>query len=267
MTAMTAAARENRLRRAARGALALGAACAALAASGCGTSRPGPLPTGTLAEAQTFPYYRVYWVGRSFDGHALVAVDALKSYEPTIGDSVYYGDCVQSKGIFGGGSCLLPLQVTTVVYSLHPNAALGSQRNILVRGVPATVYDEGRSIEIYSGRVAIDIFSNDFARAIAAADRLRPINAPGSAAADLPPPVYCPGLSGPEDAEVARVIADLPGEVCQRSIAEEALTRRIEGPRAPAARAPGSHVGPPTRAAGATPRPRARPAGRSRGAG
>ena len=60
-----------------------------------------------------------------------------------------------------------------VVYRLHSNAPLGPQRNIVVRGVPATVYDEGRSIEIYTGRVAIDVFSNSFARALAAAERLR----------------------------------------------------------------------------------------------
>jgi len=164
-----------------------------------------------------------------------VAVDALKSYDPTIGDSVYYGDCVQSKGIFGGGSCLLPLQVTTVVYSLHPNAALGSQRNILVRGVPATVYDEGRSIEVYTGRVAVDIFSDDYEHALQAAQRLRPVNAPGSAAGDLPPPVYCPGLSGAESQAVMTAMDSLPRHVCQSSIAEEVFTREVEGPHSPAA--------------------------------
>ncbi len=106
---------------------------------------------------------------------------------------------MQSKGIFGGGSCLLPLQVTTVIYRLHSNAALGPQRNMLVRGVPATVYDEGRSIEIYTGRVAIDIFSDTFAHALQAASELRPLNAPGSASGEpararlLPRPVRAGG--------------------------------------------------------------------------
>ena len=241
-------------------ALAL-AVCALLALAGCGTIRARPISAAELAEAQTFPYFPVYWVGPSFEGQRLSAADGLKSYNPAVGDSVYYGDCTRGKGIFGGGSCLLPAQITTVIYGLHPNSSLGSQRNIVVRGVPATVYDEGRSIEVYSGRVAIDIFSNDFARALAAAERLRPINAPGSAGGDLPPPVYCPGLSGPEDAEVARVIANLPDEVCQRSLAEEAFTRSIEGPRAPAARPAGSHVGPPqppARTPARTPVPRRR---------
>ena len=122
-------------------------------------------PRATLAEAETFPYFRVYWVGPSFAGQPLAAADGQKGYVSGVGDSVYYGDCVQRKGIFGGGNCLLPLQVTTVIYGLHSNATLGPQSNMVIRGVPATVYDEGRSIELYSGRVAIDIFSDTFAHA------------------------------------------------------------------------------------------------------
>ncbi len=174
MTAMTAATANNRLRRARGAALTLAAICAALAAGGCGTSHPKPILASELAEAQTFPYYRVYWVGPSFDGQPLAAADGLRTYIDSIGDSVYYGDCVQSKGIFGGGSCALPLQVTTVIYKLHSNASLGTQSNMLVRGVPATVYDEGRSIEIYTGRVAIDIFSDTYAHALQASGELRP---------------------------------------------------------------------------------------------
>jgi hypothetical protein len=229
MTAMTVATATRWLRQAARIGLAACALSAIVALSGCGTSHPGPISASELAEAQTFPYYRVYWVGPSFDGHPLAAADGLKGYIATVGDSVYYGDCVQGKGFVGGGSCLLPLQVTTVVYVLHSNAALGTQSNMLIRGVPATVYDEGRAIEIYTGRLAIDIFSDTYAHALKASDELRPLNAPGSASANLPPPVFCPGLSGPVGASVARVMADLPGHVCQQTAAQKAYTKSITG--------------------------------------
>ncbi len=229
MTPVTSTIPDKSPPRTARAALVLAAICAALALGGCGTSHPPPVASGDLAEAQTFPYYRIYWVGPSFDGHPLAAVDGLNSYIPKVGDSVYYGDCVQSKGIFGGGSCLLPVQVTTVVYVLHSNATLGPQRNTLVRGVPATVYDEGRSIEIYTGRVAIDIFSHDYALALQASERLRPLNAPGSATGDLPAPVYCPGLSGPVNASLAQVMANLPRHVCQTTAAQQAYTKQITG--------------------------------------
>ncbi len=209
--------------------LLLAAACAALALGGCATSDPRPITASALAEAQTFPYYRIYWVGPSFDGHSLAAADGLRDYIPTVGDSVYYGDCIQGKGIFGGGSCQLPLQVTTVIYGLHSNAALGKQSNMLVRGVPATVYDEGRAIEIYTGRVAIDIFSDTFAHALQASEQLRPLNAPGSSAGALPAPVYCPGLSGAIGTSLARAMANLPRHACQQDAAEVAYTKSITG--------------------------------------
>jgi hypothetical protein len=220
---------QTAVRIAPRMALALAALCAALAAGGCATGHPRPIAAGTLAEAEAFPFYRVYWVGPSFAGHPLAAADGQKGYNSGVGDSVYYGDCVQRKGIFGGGSCLLPLQVTTVIYGLHSNATLGPQSNMVIRGVPATVYDEGRSIELYSGRVAIDIFSDTFAHAQRAALELRPLNAPGSATRRLPAPVYCPGLSGAMNAELSHVMASLPARACQRAAAAEAETKRLSG--------------------------------------
>jgi hypothetical protein len=220
-TRKTAGARRSRL------GLAAVLLCAALLAGGCGTGHPRPIAGGELAEAKLFPYYRIYWVGPSFENNPLAAVDGLRSYINTVGDSVYYGDCVRSKGIFGGGSCLLPLQVTTVIYRLHSNATLGPQFNIVVRGVPATVYDEGRSIEVYTGRVAVDIFSDTYARALRAANELLPLNAPGSAAGSLPPPVYCPGLSGPIDARLTHIVQSLPAHICQRTAAAAALERSL----------------------------------------
>ncbi len=88
-----------------------------------------------------------------------------------------------------------------------------------MRGVPATVYDEGRSIELYSGRVAIDVFSDDYAHAYAAALALLPVNAPGTATGNLPAPIFCPGLSGAQSAQVRSTMAHLPGRACQRASA------------------------------------------------
>jgi hypothetical protein len=207
--------------------LLLPALLLALAASGCGTGHPGPIDSGALSGAQTFPYYKVYWVGPSFQGSPLAAADGLKGYNVGVGDSVYYGDCVHGKGIFGGGSCLLPLQLTTVIYRLHSNSTLGPQRNLVIRGVPATIYDEGRSIEIYTGRVAIDVFSDTFSHALAASQVLLPINAPGSSSGNLPPPVYCPGLAGAIDARMQAVLDRLPGRICQRTRAQSAFANGL----------------------------------------
>jgi hypothetical protein len=179
---------------------------------------PPRLDAGTLSEAQTFPYFRLYWAGPRFAGHPLTAVDGRQDYKSAIGDSVYYGDCASAKGALGGGgSCGLGLQVTTVIYRLHSNAALGPQRNALLRGVPATIYDGGRSIELYSGRVAIDVFSDGPAHALLAAERLAPLNAPPGGPGPLPAPVYCPGLTGAIGARLRGALERLPGRPCQRA--------------------------------------------------
>jgi hypothetical protein len=214
--------------RRARRALASALLAIVALTSGCATIHPRALDSEALAEAQTFPYYKLYWAGPSFIGKPLAAVDGLKSYSTGIGDSVYYGDCVNGKGLLGGGgSCLLPLQVTTVIYRLHSNSALGPQRNALIREAPATIYDEERSIELYSGRLAIDVFSDTLAHALLAANQLRPLNAPGSASGRLPPPVYCPGLSGSVSPQLRAVMDSLPGRPCQKAQTAIAAAERL----------------------------------------
>lgn len=169
-------------------------------------------------------------MGPTFSGKPLAAVDGLRNYSSGIGDSLYYGDCVSGKGLLGGGgSCLLPLQVTTVIYRLHSNAPLGAQRNIVVRGVPATIYNEERSVEVYTGRLTIDVLSDTLANALHAANSLLPINAPGSAGLPLAPPVYCPGLSGPIPTDVRRAMSHLPGHPCQKGEAAVAAAERLTG--------------------------------------
>ncbi len=216
----------RRAKRLARTTLALAVLAIFALASGCATVHPPPIDSRALAEAQTFPYFRLYWVGPSFAGIPLAAVDGRNGYNTAIGDSVYYGDCVTGKGLLGGGGgCALPLQVTTVIYRLHSNAPLGGQRNALIRGVPATIYDDGRSIELYSGRLAIDVFSGDPTHAMLATSQLRPLNAPGSVSQKLAPPVYCPGLSGAIASDLRRVLGALPRHPCQRAALEEARIR------------------------------------------
>jgi hypothetical protein len=209
--------------------LAVGAILLASAASGCSTTSPQPLGGSSLTEAETFPYFPVYWAGGRFQQWPLAAADGTRSYLSAIGDSVYYGNCVSGKGLLAGGNCELPLQVTTVIYGSHSNSTLGAQRNVLLRGVPATIYDGGHSIELYSGRTAIDVFSNTLSRAMAAVQHLYPINAPGSPTGNLPLPVFCPGLSGPEPPAVQTVMSNLPGHICQQEAAEIAYTKHIKG--------------------------------------
>jgi hypothetical protein len=232
---------------------------AAVLAGGCATSQPAPITVRELAEAQTFPFYRVYWAGPRFGSYRLVAADGRQNYASSVGDSVYYGNCLPGKtSALDAGGCELPLRVTTLIYTRHANASLGAQRNTILRGVPAVIYNGGNTVELYSGRVAIDVFSDDLSEALRAIDALRPLNAPGSAASRngdrlgrhslrshpqigqrrrrvspgfgaLPPPVYCPGLSGPQPAAVRAALLDLPGHACQKAAATLKVDRALFG--------------------------------------
>ena len=207
------------------------AAALAVLASGCATGAPQPISQQELAEAQTFPYYTVYWVGMDFSGYSLTAADGRMDYNPVYGDSVFYGDCLHTGKILAAASCVLPLQVTTTIYSLHRNTNLGTQRNIVIRGVPAVTYEGGDAIELYSGRLTIDVLANTSARALLAASQLRPLNGPGSAEGPLPAPVFCPGLTGPVSAEEQQVLAALPRHVCRETADATATQERIKRER------------------------------------
>ncbi len=203
---------------------------AALLAGGCASSQPTPLTVRELAEAQTFPFFRVYWVGPRFGSYRLISADGRQNYTSSIGDSVYYGNCLPGKtSALGGNGCVLPLRITTLIYTRHANASLGAQRNTILRGVPAVIYEGGDTVELYTGRVAIDIFADEPAEALRAVDELRPLNAPGSATGSLPPPVYCPGLSGPRPGAVRTALLDLPGHACQKVAATLKIDRALFG--------------------------------------
>lgn len=210
-------------------ATALLALFACLLAGGCATAQPPALNVRELAEAQTFPFYRIYWVGPHFGSYHLAAADGRNNYISTFGDSVYYGNCVSGKTTALGGGCELPLQINTLIYTRHANAPLGPQRNTLLRGVPAVIFDGGHSIELFSGRLMIEVFSDDLSEALRAVRALRPLNLPGSAARPLPPPVYCPGLSGPRPAPVQAALRKLPGHPCQRLAATLAIDKALFG--------------------------------------
>jgi hypothetical protein len=206
------------------------AVAACLLAGGCATTQPAPISARELTQAENFPYYPVYWVGPRFGPYALAAADGRYNYISTVGDSVYYGNCVSGKTTaLGGGGCELPVQVTTLIYTRHANAPLGPQRNTVLRGVPAVIYDGGHSIELYSGRTAIDVFSDSLAEGLRAVAALRPLNAPGSASRPLLPPVFCPGLSGPRPPAVRAAMSRLPGHACQRVAATLAVDRTLFG--------------------------------------
>lgn len=188
------------------------------ALAGCGTHSPPPLSMHEINVARRFTVYDIYWVGRRFQGIPLTAADFRREYNPQLGLSVYYGDCEVKVSLLGGGGCTLPLEITTVCYVQHTNGGLGPRRNVRIRGVPAVVFDGGKSIELYTGYVAIDIYGDTPARALAAAQRVFPLNGPPAQRVFRPllaPPALKPDTKttlppGPHLTGAARFVARCP---------------------------------------------------------
>ncbi len=192
-------------------------ACAAIALAGCATGPAPAISPGELANAELFPYFKLYWAGRRFAGAPVTAVSGRTGYSPRTGESVYYGNCANETSLLGEGTCRLPLEITTFIYAPHTNATLGPQRNVILRSVPAVIFDHERSIDLYTGHLEIQLRARTGAAALQAVAMLQPLNAPGSTAEALPAPTYCPSLEGAISAALARLLADLPDHACERS--------------------------------------------------
>ncbi|OFW75296.1 MAG: hypothetical protein A2Y55_03800 [Actinobacteria bacterium RBG_16_68_12] len=58
----------------------------------------------------------------------------------------------------------------------------------MVRGVPATLLDDGRRLEIQTGRSTVVVFGDSSERVARIAEALRQVNVPGPPAPSLPAP-------------------------------------------------------------------------------
>jgi hypothetical protein len=149
---------------------------------GCATHPAGPISTPDLAAAERFQLFTVYWVGRSFGGIPLTAADTQRDYDAAVGERVYYGNCDKQSSIVSTAGCQLPLEIATVDYRTidsRANEGLGTRTNTAIRGVPAVIFDGGRSIQLYTAELAIEIYADTPARALAAAQAVVPMNRPG----------------------------------------------------------------------------------------
>ena len=172
--------------------LGFGLAAAALLA-GCTSHPPPPLGPRDLGSPRSFRLFPIYWAGLRFEGIPLTQVDRGRDYNATLGMRVYYGSCLHSNPLVAG-SCTLPLEINTTDYRTHANIGVGENVRTTTRGVPAVIYDHGDSIELYSGKVAIDVFADNPSRAFRAAQAMRPINWHGTSNDPLPRPQYRPEL-------------------------------------------------------------------------
>jgi hypothetical protein len=191
------------------GALLATAATAAIAvglATGTGSS-PGFEYGGsnlTPASVGSFDDYPVYWAGDDgFAGQRLTSINhrlGADSAAPGPAPdyvSVKYGTCESS------GSCAVPLEIQTWPACLRnresrmlvpdldgpgPKEAVPYPReDIRVRGVPAAIFDNDTTLEVYTGSETVVVFGNTREEVIDAARELDLANG-NRAAADLPAP-------------------------------------------------------------------------------
>lgn len=150
----------------------------AVALGGCGDTRQDqPIPHNILEGLIAAPF-PVYWLGGSFQGMQITEA----THDPSGAFSVQYGDCLEG----GQGTCVPPLRVVTSPdNSFLPQGSTPS-RPARVRGVASVVAQGGRTIEIPTGAVVVDIYATNPRLATAAARTIVPLNEVGAPEAALP---------------------------------------------------------------------------------
>jgi len=151
---------------------ALLALLCSLALCACGSALlETPIAHNTLESLIVNPF-PVYWLGDSF--HGLPLTEA--THDPSGGFSVQYGACLEG----GQGTCVPPLRVVTSADNSFLPGGPQRLRQTLIRGVPAELAQDARTIIIATGPVVVDIYAQNARLADAAARTVVPINEPGT---------------------------------------------------------------------------------------
>jgi len=160
-------------------ALAVLAVLFAVALGACGNVLQDQPIGHNILETTMLARYPVYWLGGSFQGHAITEV----AQDPGGATSIQYGDCLEG----GQGTCVPPLRVVTSPdNSFLPGGASAPSRAASVRGVSAVLAQAGDTVEIPTGPVVVDIYAQSPRLAADAAQTVVPINEIGEPQAPLP---------------------------------------------------------------------------------
>lgn len=170
--------------------LAVGLATAALALAGLGEAespkQAPPKSTFSLSQARTVSDHPLYYAGESVDGLPLVAVLRDRGVV-----SFVYGDCLATADT----GCAPPAEVQvwpacTRSLALYDTSVPGTPvpDRATVRGVPAAFLDDGRRLEIHTGRSLVVVFAGSQERVRRIASVLQGVNVAVPAEAPLPAP-------------------------------------------------------------------------------
>jgi hypothetical protein len=149
-----------------------------------------------MAGARAFRDYPVYGLGPEFEQLPLTRVlrrSDPPSELPVRADfvSFIYGSCTPADD----AGCTAPLEVQVwpacernpSVYDWTP-AEEAAIEHLTVRGAPASLYEDGRRLEISTGRSTVVIFGLNRGHVLRAAQALQGVNVEQDSASELPPP-------------------------------------------------------------------------------
>ena len=139
------------------------------------TTQDEPVAPSFLEPLAMQHEYPIYWLGGAFRGLPIINVahDAGGAY------TIKYGNCQQG----GENVCVTPLEIVTSPDNSFRPGGSTPQRSISVRGVASTLAQGGRTIEVSTGGVVVDVYADSTALARAASEAMVSINAvqlPGS---------------------------------------------------------------------------------------
>lgn len=162
-----------------RGPLSLALLCLAFVLSACGnTLQDQSISSSVLEQLVMVRQYPVYWLGSSF--RKMRVTNVLR--DPSGAFTIQYGDCVEG----GQSTCVPPLAVVTSPdNSFHPVGETPTTK-LSLRDVQGLLTQNGKTIEIPTGEVVVDLYADNPALARAAAQRIVPINQQGLPGAPLP---------------------------------------------------------------------------------
>jgi hypothetical protein len=145
----------------------------------------------TLAHAQAFEDYPLYFAGDRVEGFPLVAV--LRRADTADFVSFVYGNCTAADDL----GCAPPIEIQVwpacrrhlALYRDNPSFAGSATDRRTVRGVPAAVFDDGTRLELQTGRSTVVVFAESRARLGTVAGALRSLDAPASRRGALAAPI------------------------------------------------------------------------------
>jgi hypothetical protein len=160
----------------------------ALALVACGdTIQDQPLARSSLEPLISAKRYPVYWLGGRF--HRLSITEA--THDPGGAYTLHYGDCA----VGGQYTCVTPLSIVTSPDNSFVPGAGTQHGRIAIRGVGVVVGGGGQALELATGAVVVDVYSEDPKLALAAARAMTPINRLGLPGAPLAQPLPDTGFA------------------------------------------------------------------------